>query len=105
MRNRDKLTSNRHEMAPVASCSTGSSRPSSPVNALRSASPIFIPKRPFTLKEMGSDRSKFHCFFPWSYFLCGTLIQLSGRVVTGAEDGSGCVGFRDEMTFESKCVG
>jgi hypothetical protein len=48
-------------MAPAASSSTGSSRPSSPVNVLRSASPIFMPGRPSILKEVGFNRSKFHC--------------------------------------------
>jgi hypothetical protein len=62
----NKRTNNRQEMAPAASVSTGSSRPSRPVNIFWSASPIFIPGWPSTLKEMGSDRLKSHCFFPWS---------------------------------------
>jgi hypothetical protein len=61
MKNHNKPTNNRHEMAPAASISTGSSQPSRSVHALRSASPILTPGRPSTLKEMGFNRLKFHC--------------------------------------------
>ena len=62
----NKRTNNRHEIAPAASVSTGSSRPSRPVNVFRSASPKFTPGRPSTLKEMGSNCLKYHCFLPRS---------------------------------------
>jgi hypothetical protein len=58
----NKCTNNQHKMTPGASISTRSSQPSRPVNVLRSASPIFIPGRPTTLKEIGSNHLKFHCF-------------------------------------------
>ena len=60
----DESTKNRHETTLLASCSIGSSHPSRPVNLLRSASPMFTPGRPFTLKEIGSDGLKSHCFRP-----------------------------------------
>lgn len=82
-----KPTRNRHEIPPVVSCNTGSSRPSRPTNVLRSASPIFIPGRPPTLKETGPNRLKLNCLRPCSYLLCGILIQLSESL--GAEGGNG----------------
>lgn len=66
MEDYNKLTNNRHEMAPAAPINTGSSRPSRPVNIFRNASPIFIPGRPSTLKEIGVNGTKFHCFLPCS---------------------------------------
>ena len=60
----DESTKNRHEMTLFASCSIRSSRPSRPVNLLRSASPMFTPGRPFTLKGIGSDRLKSHRLRP-----------------------------------------
>ena len=61
-------TRNLQEMALTALPNIGSSRPSRPVNFLRSASPIFMPGTPFTVKAIGSDRSKSHRLLP-----CGTL--------------------------------
>ena len=61
MKNHNKPTNNRHEMAPAASISTGLSQPSRFVHVLRSASPILTPGRRATLKEMGFNRLKFLC--------------------------------------------
>jgi hypothetical protein len=58
-------TKNLQEMALLSVFrNIGSSRPSRPANCLRSAFPIFMPGRPFTLKSIGSDGLKSHCLSP-----------------------------------------
>jgi len=72
-------TDKRHEIAFLGvSWSIISSRPSRSVNLSSSASLIFTPGKPFTLKEMGGEALKSHCFFPRSKNFCGILRQLSG---------------------------
>jgi len=86
----EKPTNNRHETARAGTGNIGSSRPSRLVNLLRSASARFMPGRPFVLNEMSSDGLKFGCLRPWSYFLCGILIQSIGKGVAKGRDRCGC---------------
>lgn len=60
----NRHTKNLQEMALVAFSNIRSSRPPRPVNFLRSASPIFMPGRPFTVKVIRSDRLKSRCLLP-----------------------------------------